>query len=47
MVFEDGEQVPELQGPVSKERVQRIQRRSGRSTMWVGFGENGPAVWPR
>lgn len=47
MVFgEDGQQIPELQGPVSQERVRAIQRRSTVRTKWIGFGEDGRAVWP-
>ncbi len=47
MVFgEDGEQIPELQGKATPERVRAIQRRSTRDTEWIGFGEDGPAVWP-
>jgi hypothetical protein len=48
MVFdEDGQQIPELQDKVSPELVRRIQRASTPRTKWVGFGEDGPAVWPR
>lgn len=47
MVFgEDGEQIPELQGKATPEKVRAIQRRATRTTEWVGFGEDGPAVWP-
>jgi hypothetical protein len=47
MIFdEDGEQIPELQGQVSPEKVRDIQRRSTRRTEWVGFGEDGPPIWP-
>ena len=44
---DDGQQIPELQGRVSGELVRAIQRRSTSSTQWTGFGEDGPAVWPR
>jgi hypothetical protein len=48
MVFDlDGEQIPSLQGPVSQEKVRAIQRASTAKTEWIGFGEDGPAVWPR
>jgi hypothetical protein len=46
MVFDDaGDQVPELQGPASVEKVREIQRRSSRETKWYGFGEEGPLIW--
>lgn len=44
---EDGEQIPELQGPVSKELHDAIRARSTPATLWVGWGEDGPAEWPR
>lgn len=48
MVFdEDGHQVPELQDEVSPELVKRIRQASTADTKWVGFGEDGRAVWPR
>lgn len=48
MVFdEDGKQIPELQGQVTAERVRAIQRASTAQTEWIGFGEDGRAVWPR
>ena len=48
MTFDqDGKQIPELQGPVSPELVVKIQKRSTRETKWIGYGEDGKAVWPR
>jgi hypothetical protein len=41
-----GEQLSELQGPYSDDLHGRIQRRSTPRTTWVGFGEDGPAIWP-
>lgn len=47
MVFGlDGEQIPELQGAYSDDLHGRIQQRSTSRTTWVGFGEDGPAIWP-
>lgn len=43
----DGEQIPELQGPYSDELAAAIRRRSCSVTEWVGFGEDGPARWPK
>lgn len=43
---EDGEQICELQGPYSRELEVRIRRRSSAQTEWIGWGEDGPAVWP-
>lgn len=47
MVFdEDGEQIPELQGRATPELAEAIRKRSAPATVWVGWGEDGPAVWP-
>lgn len=47
MVFgEDGEQIPELQGPFDLERYQAIKDRATPDTEWHGFNEQ-PLEWPR
>lgn len=47
MVFgEDGEQIPELQGRATAELAEAIRKRSTPATEWIGWGEDGPAVWP-
>lgn len=47
MVFgSDGEQVPELQGKATPERLASIRARTTPDTRWHGFGEDGPLEWP-
>lgn len=48
MVFDQhGEQIAALQDVASPELVREIQRRATAETEWIGFGEDGPATWPR
>lgn len=48
MTFDlDGEQIPELQGRRTPELAEAIRARSTAETEWIGWGEDGPAVWPR
>ena len=42
----DGEQIPELQGERTPELARAIRARSTPWTEWIGWGEDGPAVWP-
>jgi hypothetical protein len=47
MVFGfDGQQIPELQGEATQERLEAIRQRSTPKTQWNGFGEDGPWEWP-
>lgn len=43
---EHGEQIPELQGVASPILVEAIKACSTPETKWIGWGEDGPAVWP-
>lgn len=46
MVFnENGEQIPELQGPFNQERYQAIKNRATASTEWYGFDDKGGCSW--
>lgn len=48
MVFDEhGEQIPALQDQVSPQLVAEIRARADAATEWIGFGEDGRAVWPR
>lgn len=42
---DDGEQITELQGPFTPELAVAIRARSTPQTEWIGWGEDGPAVW--
>lgn len=44
---QDGEQIPELQGPFSRELWAKIRARSTPRTEWIGWDEDGAAVWPQ
>lgn len=46
MVFgEDGEQLDDLQGATTLERLESIRDRSTPDTQWLGFDEGGPLLW--
>lgn len=47
MTFDQhGEQIPDLQGPATDELATAIRLRSTSATEWVGWGDDGPAVFP-
>jgi hypothetical protein len=41
----DGEQILELNGPVTRQRLESIRLASNPDTKWYGFDEDGPIPW--
>jgi hypothetical protein len=41
----DGQQIPDLQGPYTKELEEKIRANSGMMTEWSGFGEASLLRW--